>query len=356
MSTKKAMIAITMLCAIFIAVIHENAFASGGSKEDSDYNIDYTRVDLLFDEDFDQQYNVNFLDKISRSEVVIGNRYYSLMSSGNIYYFDADTNSYGFLTSVTVPQTGIEYQGVRYSDLEEAERQVRDQSVFQLIGAVDSNTLYGYCSTSGRIGIIDESGIHWSDVPLDNFLQMEKDEIWPEPLYFAYIEGNSVYAYCGSTEWPDNNSSKYIGQLLTFDMQTGKCVLTELPQTYAFCPYTNGQMLLLRCKDDGQMYLSSFDHSTHLITEEQFPVLPLMTPADGYESVVFSIAGLAFHEQSGSIVYSDVNGVWQSVQGNAFHHVELGQKLWEDLTPRGQAWIMQNGSYIFPNSGKHMFS
>ena len=157
----------------------------------------YTAAETIFDEAYREQFSAGFSDIASTCEAAVGNRFYSLKQSGKLFYYDVETREYALFAHLPARPHRPDWQGKSYADLSESDRETLDHTVSQLIAAVDSNVLYGYCATSGRIGTVDADGIHWSDVRLDNSLLMEQmgsDELSLEPLWNAYIEGNhTVY-------------------------------------------------------------------------------------------------------------------------------------------------------------------
>lgn len=332
--------------------ICETSALSEGSitSEMQRYNIDYDAVRKLFGVEFREQYALNPMDAVCLSQTVIGNRYYCLTTTGNIYFYDGDTNEYVFLTTVPVPHSGMSYQGKGYSNLDENSKQERDNAVFQLIGSVDSKVLYGYCPTSGRIGVIDSEGVHWENIHLDNSIQMVGNESWPTPLMSPYIECDTLFAYYEPAWWSEDENDECRSELWAFNLQNGEFTTKALPETYGLSSYKPNQMLLLRRAPSGLLYLSVFDPYEAKILQDNLIELPLHITATNFASVASCISGLAFHDVSDSLVYAGAEGVFQSINGSEFRQIELNQPLWEELPFWGSAWIMQSGAYVFPNS------
>lgn len=318
------------------------------------YTIEYNAVRKLFGSEFREQFALSPMDSVCLSETVIDNRYYYLSASGSIYYYDGDTNDYVFLTTVPVPQTGMNYQGKGYSDLDEGSKQGRNNVVFQLIGAIDSKLLYGFCPTSGQVGVIDHEGIHWENTRLDNSIQMAGNESWPTPLMCPYIECDTLFAYYEPSWWSFDENTECKSELWMFNLQNGEFAAKALPETYGFTPYSSNQMLLLRRAVSGQLYLSVYDSYTSTILQENLVELPMHITSTNFASIASRISGIAFHEPSNSIVYAAADGVYQSINGDDFRQVEVNQQLWEELPFWGSAWIMQNGAYVFPNSDHYL--
>lgn len=100
-------------------------------EETTEFSIDYDTVQMLFENDFWNRFDLDYMDKMCLGEAVVGNRYYYLAMSGNIYCYDSDEDNYECFTAVSVPQSGSSYQGKGYSDLDDADRQERDNAVFR---------------------------------------------------------------------------------------------------------------------------------------------------------------------------------------------------------------------------------
>lgn len=323
-------------------------------SESNSFSIGYDTVCKLFGADFREQFNLNLLDAVPLSHTVLENRWYILTYSGQIYYFDGNTQEYMYLTTVSTPQSDTKYQGKAYSDLDEKSQQERDRVVFQIIGAIDTGELYGYCPTSGHIGTIDDEGIHWMNVHLDNHLQMTGDESWPTPLMFPYIESGTLYAYYDPLWYSDDESAICCGELWSFSMDNGAFTTIELTECYGLAPYKPHEMLLLRRKSSGRLYFSVYDPYEAAILQDDLIELPLCVAATNFASVASCVSGIAFHEGSDSIVYAGADGIYQSISESEFCQITLNQQLlWEELPFWGSAWIMKNGAYVFLNSDRY---
>lgn len=179
----------------------------------------------------------------SQSSAVAGNCVVSLKMNGDVYVYDAATEDYSLLCGVPVVPQGTD---VPYEQLDAVTRSLAGEAVYQLIGSADSDIVYGYCPISGKIGALTETGIAWRDVALDNSVQMNRGWAYPYDLLYPYVEDETLYAYydiAQDQEEYDGTASPQ-GRLLMFDLQTGACEVRELADTYAFCRYEEGTLLL----------------------------------------------------------------------------------------------------------------
>ena len=121
----------------------------------------YSRVEPIFaDAFFEEVGNVLF----SQSSAVAGNRVASLKMNGDVYVYDAATEEYSLLCSVSVVPKGT---NAPYEQLDAVTRSLAGEAVYQLIGSADSDTIYGYCPISGKIGPSRQRGSpggmwHWT--------------------------------------------------------------------------------------------------------------------------------------------------------------------------------------------------
>ena len=170
---KRRILAALCLCALFSLCAAAETEADGL----------YSRVEPIFaDAFFEEVGNVLF----SQSSAVAGNRVASLKMNGDVYVYDAETDEYSLLCSVPVVPKGT---NAPYAQLDAVTRSLAGEAVYQLIGSADSDTIYGYCPISGKIGTLTATGIAWRDMALDNSAQMNRGWAYPYDLLYPYVEG-----------------------------------------------------------------------------------------------------------------------------------------------------------------------
>ncbi len=303
----------------------------------------YTRVEPIFaDAFFEEVGNVLF----SQSSAVAGNCVVSLKMNGDVYVYDAATEEHSLLCSVPVVPKGT---NAPYEQLDAVTRSLAGEAVYQLIGSADSDIVYGYCPISGKIGALTETGIAWRDVALDNSVQMNRGWAYPYDLLYPYVEDETLYAYydiAQDQEEYDGTASPQ-GRLLMFDLQTGACEVRELADTYAFCRYEEGALLLLQKGEGHFLRLASYALDTGEMKE-----IPLSVPvtldaehSTGLLEVTEQIAGLAYDAAHRRIVFTDADGLWCSVDGAPFARVLPEETGWMGLSATTQAWMLENGAY-----------
>lgn len=314
----------------------------------------HMKIDEIFGESFWDQFNLHSLSDISTiSFTVSGNHAYQLMGNGVIYQMNLQNMDYSLLCQVLTLPTACYSAEMLYSDLDEAVKAHIDDAVFQIIGDISEERLYGYCPVSGKIGIIDETGIHWSKVMFDNKVTNRSKTAYPEALSCAFVDGNMMYAFVDQSICSDEPCQ---GALASFDLRSGECVYTKIPGTYAFCPYEDDQLLLLAQDIQGRMCLDSYRISTGE-RENVISLLPVEIPpecGDDWFSIASIISGLSYNKAKKEIFLANENGLWQWDPIKHFSQINLEGEVWATLTPYSQAWVARNGRYIFHNGENYV--
>ena len=156
----------------------------------------HKKIVEIFGDDFWKQFELQSLSDISAiSFAVSGNCAYQLMENGDLYQLDLQKMEYRLFCQLpALPTVGFSSE-MQYSDLNDAVKTQIDGAVFQIIGDIRENLLYGYCPVSGRIGVIDETGIHWNGVQFDCTDTNPTNAAYPEALSCAFVDENMVCAF-----------------------------------------------------------------------------------------------------------------------------------------------------------------
>lgn len=298
----------------------------------------------LFGQDFHDQFNLTTLRRVGWIDTVaIRNTLYRLMVNGDIYQYDVASGEYSLYCTVPTPPEGTGAE-TTYSSLSDKLKTALEKSVYQLF--VREGELYGYSSVSGAIGKIDEKGISWLDVRLDNAIQSVQDSAWPNPLQYFFSKGNTLYAYYDRAlneygEQPCN------GVMLAFNLDTGRCTTTDLPDTYMMCPYQTGYALLLCGNSKKGAYLSSLDLSTGTIVDLDISV-PFQLDAEAFEDswmYLEQVGGLAYDVSNKQIYLAVPNALYTANDGQELAPCEIQGEIWESLSGRS-GFILENGAYF----------
>lgn len=311
-------------------------------------------VQKIFTEAFREQFGLETLDEISSySFAVTGNSAYQLMSSGDLYAYDLETGEYALYAHVPALPKQVYSTVLTYSDLDDESKALVDGAVFQLIGRIDGDELYGYCPTSGLIGRIDEEGIHWNEIRLDNSLQMKNNRPWPENLEYARIIGESLYAFYNQAE---NSEAPCEGAILQWNLATGDCQITDVPGAYAlYC--TPSEHALLLCRDDeGMIVLRRYDLQTQAMDQstESLPISQTKVEANDPHSVRTLFSGLAWREEQGLTYFATPDGLWScAADDESPRRIALHGNAWDTLVSTSEAWLTKDGSYVLFNGSKY---
>ena len=312
-------------------------------------------VQKIFTEAFWEQFDLQTLDETSSySFAVTGNSAYQLMSSGDIYAYDLETGEYALYAHVPALPKQAYSPGFKYSELDDETKALVDGAVFQLIGRIDGDELYGYCLTSGLIGRIDEEGIHWNEIRLDNSLQMKGNLPWPDSLLDARILGESLYAFYNKAE---NFDAPCDGVILKWNLVTGDCQITEVPGAYALCCTPSEHALLLCMDDEGMIVLRRYDLQTQAMNQsaESLPISQTQVEANDQYSVRTLFSGLAWHEDQGLIYFATPDGLWFCAADDENpSRIALNGNAWDGLNVTSEAWLSKDGSYVLFNGSKYV--
>lgn len=315
-------------------------------------DMTYKKIVEIFGDDFWKQFDLQSLSDISAiSFAVSGNCAYQLMENGDLYQLDLQKMEYRLFCQLPALPTVDFSSEMQYSDLNDAVKAQIDGAVFQIIGDIRENLLYGYCPVSGRIGVIDETGIHWNGVQFDCADTNPTNAAYPEALSYAFVDENVLYAF---VDQPSISDESCQGVLVSFDLQSGNCAYTELPETYLFCPYENDQLLLLVRDSQGEMHLDRFNIST-FERDEVISVVPIVSDAecgDDWFSIASAISGLAYNDED--IFLATEDGLWLMEGTNHFSNVALEGSAWTTVNPYSQAWISCGGAYVFHNGKNYV--
>ena len=314
----------------------------------SEQTAAYTDIDEIYGEAFWDQFNLQSLSDISSiSFTVSGDHAYQLMANGDLYQLDMQSMEYSLLCRVPALPTSDFSAEMRYSDLDEYVKMQADSAVFQIIGDIREDRLYGYCPVSGRIGIIDETGIHWKEAQFDSKDTNRMNIAYPEALLCAFVDGNLLYAFVDRAA---DSDAPCQGSLVSFDLDSGKCSYVDLPGVYAFCPYMDGVLLMLTRNSQGRLCLDSYTLSNGNVASVVSSLPIELDPGCGEDwfSVASLVSGLAYDQTNNVIFLAGENGLWHGA-AESLSYESFDDKAWDTRDPYGQAWISENGNYIFRN-------
>lgn len=274
------------------------------------------------------------------SRTVQGDRVYQLMLSGDLYAWDPSTDSYTLYAHVPAePRYDVEIPFEKQS----ASLQREITETVSLLIPSDED-LYGFNYASGRIGPIDQEGWHELDVRLDVSLLSQSDDNYPHYLRNAFVEEGKLYAFHDINLSTDKTPAT---QLLAFDLTSGECKVTAMPDTAFFCRYTPGKLLSMQMDDARALHLAVYDIASQTMTPLDLAV-PLTINKSAFSSAMrlrIETSGMAYDAQRNIIYLAGPKTLWRSVDGGTFEALPIVNG-WEEKIAISNAWVLTSGVYF----------
>lgn len=276
---------------------------------------------------------------------VVDQTVYQLMQSGEIYAWSPHQNAYALYTHVP-PRAPVNVE-IPLMQQSESIYRALSESVGCLIPSNES--LYGLNPISGMIGRIDEDGWHLHDVRLDTsaLARADQNNGYPIDLRNAYIENGMMYAFHDihlTSAMPPQTT------LLSFDLSSGSCSVTAMPNTIEFCRYTPGKLLCLCDHGTQTLTLSVYD-----IASQQFSALHMVVPISIQRAWLNNswelrshLGGLAYDPLADRIYLADAKGLWGGISGTVFQRIHANE-IWEMMMATAEAWTLSTGEYVTQN-------
>lgn len=221
---------------------------------------------------------------------------YVLDREGQLFRWAYDADEPSALCTLPVIANDAFASG-SYQTLSAAARAQVDETVSLLV--VDGETLYALNKYSGRIGTVDEQGVHWRFTLDENpFFYLDGGT---RLIQSTAVAAHQLYLLLDCFE--EDPAAVWCSRVLRIDLVSGASQLYDTVEACRLCAYGDG--LLLLCEGRSGGYLMQFDPSS--ATTERLTVTP---PA--------SSGALAYDASSDSIYLVSDAGVYRSVQGGTF--------------------------------------
>ena len=278
---------------------------------------------------------------MDRSRTAQGNRVYQLMLSGDLYAWDPATDSYALYAHVPAePRYNVEIPFEKQSA--SLQREITE-TVSLLIPSDEG--LYGFNYRSGRIGPIDQDGWHELDARLDVSRLYQTKDNYPRNLRSAFVENGTLYAFHDISL--NTDAAPPATELLAFDLVSGKCAVTSLPDTAYFCRHTPGRLLCLQLGDACALYLAVYDIASQTMTPLDIAV-PLSIDKRAFSSSMrlrIETSGMAYDAERNIIYLPGPKMLWRSIDGAPFEAIQIVDG-WEEKIPVSNAWVLSSGVYF----------
>lgn len=278
------------------------------------------------------------------SAAASGKYVYAVFAKGPVYRYDIESKEYQLITKVTTP-LDANFDGEKPLSAQSRQSQeIASNAVYHIV-ADENGKLYGINPISGKIGIIDEQGCTWQETCLDTSLMASKGRTYAPWLYNQFIDNGILYGLFDISEI--NATSEMNSKLVEFDLSTGKCKVTDIPNAIAIAKYTDEKILMLRSSGNS-VNLSEIDKSTHAVSNiiSEVPVNCTSTPE------LFEKRGcvgcLSYNSAKNQIYLCTPNSFLVSKSNEAFEKANV-MCSWDSVNPYWESCIMSNGNLFFQN-------
>ena len=254
---------------------------------------------------------------------------YVLDDTGNVYLWPYDETEPSLLTAVPVANSEMFLEDGRpYGDLPQASQEQINETV-SLFAAADDGVLYAVNRYAGRLGTVDEGGVHWyQGFACGGLMNSEGHE---RVVRSAAVMDNALYLLVDC--WEENPAAWNCTRVMRIDLISGETTLSPATEADQLCPY-QGRLLLLCASEWGQAYLM------------------IMDPSGGCEKLTIAMpsgepTALAWDGASDAIYVATENCVYRSLGGADFEAAASMPANYVD----GCGQVTQSGRYAFSGSG-----
>lgn len=266
--------------------------------------------------------------------VLVGDTAYACMADGTVYSFtvgEEDAQKY-----CTVPPRPLSLNSTLYANLSADEQAAANEIPTNF--ATDGHALYVINIYAGRIGTLDENGITWQEACFDPAPFFSQDG-WNRMVSGALIRDGQLYIMVDY--YDEDFSVEHNKGIVQIDIATGATKRLPIDHLYQLAPYGEGELLILRVPSAPRQVLSVYNTQTGELRD-----LPLELPSGDL------LCGLVYDASSDTIIYSEMNGIFSSVNGAAFERLRPYPFHYTDwsvdgfLTPDGRYALRMDGVSI----------
>lgn len=321
---KRLILCLTLVCSLSLSAAH-------------------AEVGTIFDRDFFLNSGIwssaDQLEPQTFSATASGDSVWAVLYRDNgIWRWDSDTDEYTFVAKVPM----AEMTEKALSRLSASEREYQMNSVTNLIGA--DGKLYGFNALSGRLGLIDDQGVHWNEAMLDTTPILKRDAGYPSCHFCPTIVGDRLYMLCDLTL--SLGGTGYRPALISCDLDGKGCEGDAMPGLISLCRYDDNHLLLLTMTG-----LEVYDTLTAQTTALSL-ALPAAVPTSGdIWDVHSALGGLAYDPARDTIFLATPTALYTSAAGGEF--VACANDLdWGHALPiLHPAAVLDNGTYVLYGDG-----
>ena len=304
-------------------------------------------VSTIFDRDFflstgiwsnEEQFNPQTFRSVAS-----GNSVWTVLYGDDaVWRWDADTGDYHYVAQVPMAKMTEK----TLSRLSASEREYQLTSVTDLIGA--DGKLYGFNALSGRLGLIDEEGVHWNETTLDTAPALKRDAGYPSCHFCPTIVGDKLYMLCDLVL--TMGGSGYRPALVSCNLDGSGSQGDVIPNLLSLCRYDDSHLLLLTTTG-----LEVYDTATSQRTPLP-QALPATLPSSGdIWDFHFDLGGLACDEARDTIYLATPTALYASTAGSEFVARETDQDWSSALPTLHHSSVLDNGAYVLYANGLETF-
>ena len=300
-------------------------------------------VSTIFDRDFFLSTGVwsdeNQFDPQTFRAAASGTSVWTVLYGDNsIWRWDAENGNYEYVTKV--PMAKMTEKSL--SRLSSSEREYQLTSVTDLIGA--DGKLYGFNALSGRLGPIDQAGVHWNETLLDTAPALKPDAGYPSCHFCPTIVGDRLYMLCDLVLMM--GGSGYQPALVSCNLDGSDCQGTAYLGLVSLCRYDDAHLLLLTATG-----LELYDTATAQTT--RLPLaLPATVPQSGdFWDVHIALGGLAYDGARDTIFLATPTALYASTAGGEFTVRETNLDWSTPLSLAHPAAVLTGGTYVLYGDG-----
>ena len=197
--------------------------------------------------------------------------------------------------------------------------------------------VYGYSLYGGKVGRVDESGIHWSDVKVDfSPLMYNDEEFFSKAINFNVLTGN--WLFIDVTDLGNGGMDDQVETLYGFDLTTGQATAYgEKLGITNMCLGKDGTLLYTRTGNERSISLVQFDPATGKET-----TIPL-------DKSIFTdtmmLGGLAYRSEEDTICFFYKGTLYQRKGDGDFQAVATLPT--NTATAGDKGWLLPDGRYAY---------
>lgn len=251
---------------------------------------------------------------------------YAYLDDMSVYAYDDQ----GSLKKLCVLPSAPENFYSRVEVLGDEEIEQLNHTVTYIAGGKDG--LYGYNVFCGRIGRIDESGIHWREQGLDFQCLNPEGDFFPNRIARSFMSEQRLYTLVSLESMEDEDAYAFYG----FDLDTGKAQRFEVHGIVNICQMEEDRFLALTCVE-GAYGLTQLDAETNTLSEIGLSLEDAARQGQ--------IGGLGCNRKGDRICVASGGWVYESVDGNPFSAVAYLKT--DSLLEETAAWAAGENQWAF---------